>query len=121
MSAISRLVLAGAAAMLVCLMSASPARAGGGPEGVAVVVNAQSWASMAVANEYIHLRNIPPANVVYLNDVATFETIGVEEPSLPQPRKIIFWRPAWLWIPVAAAAAALVVAVAPVAAVAALV
>ena len=39
------------------------------------------------------------------------ETIGVEEPSLPQPRKIIFWRPAWLWIPVAAAAAALVVAV----------
>ncbi len=79
MSAISRLVLAGAAAMLVCLMSASPARAGGGPEGVAVVVNAQSWASMAVANEYIHLRNIPPANVVYLNDVATFETIGVED------------------------------------------
>ena len=44
-----------------------------------VVVNSDSWASKAVANEFIHLRAIPPINVVYLDDVSTFETITVEE------------------------------------------
>lgn len=79
MNSIGRSMLAWAVVLAVCFVSPSIARAGGGPEGVAVVVNAQSWASMAVANEYIHLRKIPPANVVYLNDVTTFETIGIEE------------------------------------------
>ncbi len=63
----------------VCLLFSSRAFAGGGPEGVAVVVNAESWASQAVANEYIHLRKIPPLNVIYLSGLPTFETIGVED------------------------------------------
>ncbi len=42
------------------------ARAGLGPENVAVVVNADSAASMAVANEFIGVRKIPGRNVVYL-------------------------------------------------------
>jgi hypothetical protein len=49
------------------VFTTSPAYAGGGAENAAVVVNADSWASMTIANEYIHLRNIPACNVVYLN------------------------------------------------------
>jgi len=41
--------------------------AGGGAENVVVVVNEDSWASMTVANEFIHLRKIPPVNVIYLS------------------------------------------------------
>lgn len=44
-----------------------PALAGGGPENVLVVVNTASWASQAVANHFIQLRQIPPINVVYLD------------------------------------------------------
>jgi hypothetical protein len=51
----------------------------GGPENALVVVNADSWASMAVANAYIDARGIPQANVVYLRDIPSFERIGVEE------------------------------------------
>jgi hypothetical protein len=53
--------------------------AGGGPENVAVVINGDSWASLAVANEFIHLRNVPPHNVVYLTSVPDFEQISVED------------------------------------------
>jgi hypothetical protein len=58
---------------------APPAWAGGGPENVAVAVNADSWASLAVANEFIHLRHIPPNNVIYLNlgEVADYSTVDV--------------------------------------------
>lgn len=61
------------------LLPTEPARAIG-PESVAVVVNADSWASVAVANEYIHLRRIPAINVVYLHlaDLPNFEIIDVE-------------------------------------------
>ena len=52
--------------------------ADGGPAGVAVVINADSWASMAVANEYVHLRQIPAANVVYLQDLPDFEQVDIE-------------------------------------------
>ncbi len=43
------------------------AHAGLGPENILVVVNNQSWASKAVANEYVQLRSIPPTNVIYLD------------------------------------------------------
>ncbi len=56
------------------------AQGGGGPEGVVVVVNEDSWASLAVANEFVRLRNIPPNNVVYLSGGAAwaFDSIDVE-------------------------------------------
>lgn len=40
---------------------------GGGPENTILVVNQNSPASLAVANLYIELRQIPPSNVVYLD------------------------------------------------------
>ncbi|MBX3413432.1 MAG: TIGR03790 family protein [Pirellulales bacterium] len=43
-----------------------PARAGGGPENVFVVVNPHSWASQTIANYFIFLRAIPPSNVMML-------------------------------------------------------
>ena len=68
-------------ALLAALLALpAAARAGGGPENVLVVVNRASWASQAVANQFIHLRQIPPDNVLYINwdgdvhstDVGTF-------------------------------------------------
>lgn len=56
--------------LLVFFLSLSPVsylQAGGGAENVVVVVNDESWASMTVANEFIHLRKIPPINVIYLS------------------------------------------------------
>lgn len=53
--------------------------AAGGPENALVVVNADSWASSAVANAYIAERGIPQANVVYLKDIPSFERISVED------------------------------------------
>jgi hypothetical protein len=40
--------------------------AGGGPEGVLLVVNPESPASMTIANHWARLRAIPPDNVIYL-------------------------------------------------------
>lgn len=54
-------------------------QAGGGPENVAVLVNADSWASMAIANEYVSLRRIPPVNVIYFHDLKSHEETSVEE------------------------------------------
>ncbi len=56
------------------------ALAGGGPEGVVVVVNEDSWASLAVANEFVHLRKIPPNNVIYLSGGTNwaFDSISIE-------------------------------------------
>jgi uncharacterized protein (TIGR03790 family) len=45
----------------------SAALAGGGPENVLLVVNANSEASKAIANHYIGLRRIPASNVLYLD------------------------------------------------------
>lgn len=69
--------------LAVCLLGAFPAstaQAGGRSQGVVVVVNEDSWASLAVANEFIRLRNIPPLNVIYLplGDLADFEIVDVE-------------------------------------------
>jgi len=52
--------------------------AGLGPENVAVVVNEDSWASKAIANEFIALYNIPPVNVIYLKALPDFEETDIE-------------------------------------------
>ncbi len=52
---------------------------GGGPENVAVVVNLQSWASRAVANEFVALRKIPSANVVLLDEVPDLQRTDVTQ------------------------------------------
>ncbi len=54
-------------ACLVCAVLVSTVCAGGGPENVILVVNQNSRSSMAIANLYIELRQIPPSNVVYLS------------------------------------------------------
>jgi len=63
------------AAILVVGAMAPWARAGGGPENVFLVVNANSWASVTVANHFIALRAIPPINVLYLDWEDGFETV----------------------------------------------
>lgn len=50
-------------------MCVSTSLAGGGPEGVAVIVNSESPESTALANEYVHLRRIPMPNVIYLKGI----------------------------------------------------
>ena len=50
--------------------------AGGGPENVVLVVNADSPSSKMLANYYIHGRNIPARNVIYLNNIPDRETTG---------------------------------------------
>lgn len=49
------------------LAAVQPALAGGGPENVLLVVNANSPASLEVANHYARLRDIPAVNVVHLD------------------------------------------------------
>ncbi|NCA12416.1 hypothetical protein EBR56_11575, partial [bacterium] len=53
-------------ALVAALVWSVPARAGGGPENVFLVVNAMSPGSLAVANAYAALRGIPPINVLML-------------------------------------------------------
>jgi len=65
--------------LLILSSAAAPLYAGGGPENVAVVVNAGSWASKTIANEYVRLRGIPPCNVVYVENPSGFESIRLEE------------------------------------------
>ena len=48
-------------------IAASAALAGGGPENVLLLVNANSDASKTIANHYIHWRQIPASNVLYLD------------------------------------------------------
>src|SRR5262249_29467790 len=61
-----------AATALFCSL-ASIALAGGGPEGMVLVVNSADVGSKTIANYYVQLRKIPPANVVYL-DPKTWNT-----------------------------------------------
>jgi len=69
----------GALLALTVLVASTGARAGGGPENVAVVVNADSWASLAVANAYVHLRRIPPGHVIYVANLPSIELIPVDD------------------------------------------
>ena len=41
-------------------------------------MNADSWASLTVANEFVRLRGIPPCNVVYLTQIPDFELVDFE-------------------------------------------
>lgn len=56
--------LASCWAAIAVWVGADDARAGGGPENVFVVVNATSPDSLAVANSFITLRDVPPINVL---------------------------------------------------------
>lgn len=49
------------------------------PENVAVVVNADSWASAALADAYVELRGIPPEHVIAVSGLSSFEEIGIDE------------------------------------------
>lgn len=59
--------LLAAGLVATCLLGASRTDAGGGPENLALVVNARSWASKTIANYYVQLRGIPRRNVIYLD------------------------------------------------------
>ncbi len=53
--------------------------AGGGPENLVLVVNADSAASKLIANHYIHGRKIPARNIVYINGIPNRERITLDE------------------------------------------
>jgi hypothetical protein len=65
-------------AIIACLVFASAARAGLTPESVAVVVNADSWASLSVANEYAKLRHIPDSNFIMVSGLSSFDFTDVQ-------------------------------------------
>lgn len=67
-----------ALAVAALALAASPAWAGGGPENVLVVVNSESPASMAVANHYVRLRQVPDACVLHLAWDPDKQTTDVE-------------------------------------------
>jgi hypothetical protein len=52
--------------LLAAILAAAPARAGGGPENVLLVVNPTRADSLAVANAFAALRHVPPGNVLML-------------------------------------------------------
>ena len=66
------------AALLALLGCARLARAGGGPENLFLLVNANSWASVTVANQFVALRQIPPINVFYVDWKGNFESTDGE-------------------------------------------
>ena len=66
-------------AAITALLPATLALGAGGPENALVVVNADSWASTFIANEYVAARHIPPANVVRLRNLPDFERMNVED------------------------------------------
>ncbi|MCK5647812.1 MAG: hypothetical protein KAI22_02945 [Gammaproteobacteria bacterium] len=53
--------------------------AGGGPETTLLVVNARSQLSKRIANEYVHLRNIPESHIVWLDGVPSMDTISIKD------------------------------------------
>src|SRR5690606_36425847 len=62
----------------VAAIAASVALAGGGPETTLLVVNADSPASLQVANTWIRLRDIPEQHVLWLDGLPAGDTIDVE-------------------------------------------
>ncbi|MFZ5828622.1 MAG: hypothetical protein ACOY3P_00970, partial [Planctomycetota bacterium] len=72
-----------AAPLLAMLLLAGPgmadALAGGGPENVLLVVNRDSADSLAIANHFIALRQIPPGNVLTIPWEAERETASFDE------------------------------------------
>src|SRR5688572_18642463 len=55
-----------ALAILFALAAPRTLFAGGGPQNVVVIANPNDPDSLAIANYYVELRDIPPANVVYI-------------------------------------------------------
>ena len=58
--------------LFLCSCFARPVSAQG-PENVLVVVNAESQDSLAIANKYVELRDIPASNVVYLRGITNLK------------------------------------------------
>jgi len=69
----------GLAAAAASLLPAAAGLGAGGPENALVLVNADSWASTCIANEYVSARHIPPANVITLRNLPDFEQMTVED------------------------------------------
>ncbi len=65
--------------LALLIVTTAALHAAGGPENALIVVNADSWASMTVANEYAAARGIPSANIVELHDLPSFERMNVED------------------------------------------
>ena len=65
-------------AALWAASTANSLRAGGGPENYMLVVNSASPSSLAIANHYISLRQIPSSNVMYLEWKGDLHTTDVE-------------------------------------------
>lgn len=65
--------------VLVQLWAAATLFAGLAPENVAVVVNADSAASVAIGDEYVKLREIPRGNVITLTKLSNVEQMPVEQ------------------------------------------
>lgn len=67
--------------------AAPSAWAGGGAETTLLVVNARSPLSLAVANEYIRLRDLPERQVLWLDEVPPLETVdaGVFRKRILEP------------------------------------
>jgi len=70
--------LAGTVNMCVVCLALAAAHGGLAPENVAMVVNADSWASKAVANEFVALHHVPPGNVVYLSNLDSYERASAD-------------------------------------------
>ncbi|MCX7806143.1 MAG: hypothetical protein N3A38_13270 [Planctomycetota bacterium] len=73
---------AGAVASLLLALLLAPGgivSAAGAPEHIAIAVNADSWVSRAIANEYAALRGIPPSNVILLPGPPSFECVTAED------------------------------------------
>jgi hypothetical protein len=65
--------------LAILLMLPPAAWCGGGPETTLLVVNADSPLSLAVANEYIRLRELPERQVLWLREVPVGEVIGIDD------------------------------------------
>lgn len=61
------------------LLLAGPVLAGGGPENVVVVVNADVPDSVILAAAYVKLRQIPPCNVISLADLPIDSKISIQQ------------------------------------------
>jgi hypothetical protein len=60
-------------------IAAATALTARGAENVLLIVNADSWASTCIANEYAAARAIPPGNIVELRNLPAFERMNVDD------------------------------------------
>jgi tetratricopeptide (TPR) repeat protein len=73
---IYQMIFYGLGCSLILPLSAT---AGSSPETTLVVVNARSPLSVRIANEYVHLRDIPENHVVWLDEVPSNPIIRIED------------------------------------------